>query len=49
MPQVKEQEKSPENDLNVLEATKMPDAEFKTVVIRMLKDLREGWMSSRRI
>ena len=40
MPQMKDQEKSPGKELNKLEATKIPDAEFKTMVIKMLKDLR---------
>ena len=30
---------------NEMEATKIPDAEFKTMVIRMIKDLKE-WMIS---
>ena len=41
MPQMKEQEKSPEKELNEMEATEIPDVEFKTMVIRMLKDHRE--------
>ena len=43
IPQIKKkkkQEKSPEKELNEMEATKIPVAEFKTMVIRMLKDLR---------
>ena len=39
MPQMKEQEKSPEKELNEMEANKLPDTEFKTMVIRMLKEL----------
>ena len=30
------------NKLDEMEATKIPDAEFKIIVIRMLKDLRGG-------
>ena len=41
MPQMKEQKKSPEKELNEMEATKIPDSEFTTVVIRMLQNLRE--------
>ena len=46
--QMKEQEKSPE-ELNEMEASKLPDTEFKTMVIRMLKELRtstarEKWL-----
>ena len=39
MPQMKEQEKTPEKVWNEMEAPKMPDAEFKTMLIRMLKKL----------
>ena len=34
---MKEQVKSPEKDFNELETGKVPDTEFKTIVIRMLK------------
>ena len=40
MPQMKEQEESSEKELNEMEATKIPNSEFKTIVIRMLKKLR---------
>ena len=40
MPQMKDQEKSQDKELNEMETTKMPDAEFKTVEIRMLQDPR---------
>ena len=40
MPQKKEQEQSPELELIKMEATKILDAGFKTVIIKMLKDLR---------
>ena len=39
MAQMKEQNKSPEKELNKMEASNVPDAEFKTLVIRMLKEL----------
>lgn len=39
MTQMKQQEKSPEKELNEMESTKIPDVEFKTMVIRMFKDL----------
>ena len=41
MPQIQKQEKSPEKNLNAMEATKLPDAEFKTMVIKILMELRE--------
>ena len=40
MPQIKAQEKSLGRELNEMESTKITDAVFKTVVIRMFKDLR---------
>ena len=42
MPQMKEQKKSPEKELNEMQATKILNAEFKTIIIRMLKDVRES-------
>ena len=37
---MKEQAKSPEKELNEMEASKLPDTEFKTMVIRMFNELR---------
>ena len=39
MEQMKEQIKTPEKELNEKEINNLPDAEFKTLVIRMLKEL----------
>ena len=39
--QMKEQNKIPEKKLNKVEITKLSYAEFKTLVIRMLKELTE--------
>ena len=36
--QMKEQNKTPEKELNKMEISNLSDAEFKTPVIRMLKD-----------
>ena len=36
MAQMKEQNKTPEKELNKIEITNISDAEFKTLVIRML-------------
>ena len=33
MSQIKEQNKSPENELNEMDANNLPDTEFKTLVI----------------
>ena len=37
--QMKDQDKSPEKELNEMEAPSLPDGEFKIVVLRMLKEL----------
>ena len=39
--QMKEQNKTPEEGLNKMEISNLSDAEFKTLVIRMLKELSE--------
>ena len=39
MAQVKEQIKTPEKELNNMEISNLSDAEFKTLVIRMLSEL----------
>ena len=39
MDQMKEQIKTPEKELNEMEITNLSEREFKTLVIRMLKDL----------
>ena len=39
--QIKEHEKSPEKELNEMEASKLPDTEFKTMVIMILKGLTD--------
>ena len=41
MTQIKEQIKTPEKELNKMEISNRSDAEFKTLVIRMLKELSE--------
>ena len=37
--QMKEQNKTPEKELNKMEISNLSDAEFKTLVIRILKEL----------
>ena len=39
MPQMKEQTKTPEKELNTMEKSNLSDAEFKTLVISLLKEL----------
>ena len=41
MAQMKEQNKTPEKELNKMEITNLSGTEFKTLVIRMLKELSE--------
>ena len=41
MAQMKEQNKVPDKELNEMEIANPTDAEFKTLVVRMLKDLAE--------
>ena len=41
MAQMKEQNKSPEKQVNEMEISNPSDAEFQTLVIRMLKELIE--------
>lgn len=44
--QIKEQKMPSEKELDEMEAIKILDAEFKIIVIRMFKNLREEWMLS---
>ena len=48
MVQMKEQI-TPEKELNEMERSNLSDAEFKTLVIRMLKELSEDLNSIKRI
>ena len=41
MAQMKGQIKTPEKELNEMEISNLSDAEFKTLLIRMLKELSE--------
>ena len=45
MVKIKEQMKTPEIELNEMEISNLSDAEFKTLVIRMLKELGEDLSS----
>ena len=46
--QMKEQIKTPEEELNKMEISNVSDAEFKTLVINMLKELSEDLSSKKR-
>ena len=48
MAQMKEHIKIPEKELNEVEISNLSDAEFKTLVIRMLKELSEDLSSIKR-
>ena len=47
--QMKEQIKTPEKELNKMEKSNLSDAEFKTLVIRMLRELSEDLSSIKMI
>ena len=49
MAQMKEQIKTPEKDLNKMEIYSLSDVEFKTLVIRMLRELSEDLNSLKNI
>ena len=49
MAQMKEQIKTPEKEVNKMEIHNMSDAEFKTLVIRMLKELSEDFNRIKKI
>ena len=48
MAQMKEQIKTPEKEQNKMEISNLSDAEFKTLVIRMLKELSEDLSNTKR-
>ena len=49
MPQMKEQVKTPEKELNKMEIRNLLHAEFKTLAIRMLKEVSEDLNSIKKI
>ena len=49
MVQMKEQIKNPERELNKMDISNLSDAEFKTLVIRMFKELSEDLNSIKKI
>ena len=49
MAQMKEQVKTPEKELNETEISTLSDAEFTTLVIRMLKELSEDLNNIKKI
>ena len=49
MAQMKEQIKTPEKEVNEMEISNLSDAEFKTLVIRILKELSEDLSSTKKI
>ena len=49
MAQMKEQIKTPEKELNKMAISNLSDAEFKPLVTKMLKELREDLSSIKKI
>ena len=49
MAKMKKQTKAPEKELNEMEISNLSDVEFKTLVIRMLKELSEDLRSTKMI
>ena len=49
MAQMKEQNKTPEKELNKMEISNLSDAEFKTLVIRMLREFSEDLNSIKKM
>ena len=49
MAQMREQIKTPERELNEMEISNLSYAEFKTLIIRMLKELSEDLRSIKKI
>ena len=49
MTQTKEQIKTPEKELNKMEISNLSDTKFKTLVIRMLKELNKDFNSMKKI
>ena len=49
MAQMKEQIKTAEKELNKMEISNLSDAEYKTLVMRMVKELSEGPSSIKKI
>ena len=47
--QMKEQVKTPEKELNKIEISNLSDAEFKTLFVRLLKELSEDLSSMKKI
>ena len=47
-PQIKAKEKSPETELNEMEANNLSDIEFKVMVIRVLRELTENYNHTKR-
>ena len=49
MVQMKERIKNPEKDLSEMEISNLPDEEFKTLVIKMLKEFSEDASSIKKV
>ena len=40
---MKEQDKTPEKQLNEVEIGKVPEKEFRIMIVKMIQDLRKRW------
>ena len=43
MYQMKEQDKTPEKQLNEVEIGNLPEKEFRIIIVKMIKDLEKKW------
>ena len=47
MHQMKEQDKIPENQLKEVEIGKLPEKEFRIMIVKMIQDVRKEWRQDR--
>ena len=45
--QMKGQDKSPEKQLNEVEVGKLPEKEFRIMIVKMMQDLEKEWRQRR--
>ena len=47
MYQMKEQDKTPQKQLNEVEVGKLPEKEFRIMIVKMIQDVRKEWRQDR--
>ena len=47
MSQTKEQDKTPQKQLNEVEVGKLPEKEFRIMIVKMIQDVRKEWRQDR--